>query len=226
MSTWISNPWTALAAMLLILAGCAETAGDGEQRGSFLTSRGTGPFAPPNHAMPSAGMMNGAILLAPPDGYCIDRRSFREDFALLASCDALGAPEGYGAVPPGLMTVAVVPVQEGEADDAMAAWTKPDGARMLGSMRVRDVSLSQVTGGVSVPGAASDHWRGVARIGPYVLGVAAYRPARGDGPVLNGQAAILALVAGSRAATQASRASVSGVVTKNLALSPALGLFD
>lgn len=37
-------------------------------------------------------MANGALTLVAPEGFCIDKRSLKSSFALLARCDTLGTP--------------------------------------------------------------------------------------------------------------------------------------
>ncbi len=54
-----------------------------------------------------AAMANGALTLVAPEGFCIDKRSLKPSFALLARCDNLGDPQGAYGAPLGLITVSL-----------------------------------------------------------------------------------------------------------------------
>ena len=92
MNIWTFRKVFLFAGLLLGLTACEE---GGE--GAFATSRsGGGLFGPQNHALPTAALMQGALRIEPPLGYCVDRRSLRDNFALLARCEGLAPDDPDG----------------------------------------------------------------------------------------------------------------------------------
>ena len=53
-------------------------------------------------------LADGAVQVVPPQGYCIDRKSLKSRFALMARCDALGLPDVVTAAPLGILTLALI----------------------------------------------------------------------------------------------------------------------
>ena len=79
MITWTSkSPFAALA--LLTLSAC---------EGGQGFSRGGSPVAE-EKPLRQAILADGAVQVVPPQGYCIDPKSLKSRFALMARCDALG----------------------------------------------------------------------------------------------------------------------------------------
>lgn len=102
---------TALAAVAVILAGCA---------GGFSGFTGGG-------GIDQLPLRAGAVVAAGPDGYCIDTEASRagDGFAVLASCAVLS---GEGDFPPAL---ALLTVQVGRAGTATVTGAEPDLADLL-----------------------------------------------------------------------------------------------
>ncbi len=165
------NIWTSkgsLAALSLFLL----TACDGVP----LTLPGA-PGA--SQALSQVSMAAGTVTLVAPQGYCIDKRSVRPRFALMARCDVLGASAAAAlGAPIGIMTVSLA-----EANEAAPLPGPADTARAAGLTEVTDavasdgVSLFRAVGPVPVEGLSPRHWRGTARVGGQILGVALYGPA-------------------------------------------------
>ena len=106
----------------------------------------------------------------------------------------------------------------------MASLIVPQGAEVFGRASDIGVELAQVSfGAARFKGVSPVHWRSMARVGGYLLGISAYRPDGNRPGTEPGREAILSMISKSRAATEASR---STAVTRNLTTAPSLGLFD
>ena len=118
MITWTSkSPLAALA--MLTLSAC-----EGGQGFSF----GGSPDTPEKPLLQTA-LAGGAVQVVPPQGYCIDPKSLKRRFALMARCDALGLPDAVSAAPRGILTLALI---EAEAD---APRRPPHARNCMGSGR-------------------------------------------------------------------------------------------
>jgi hypothetical protein len=110
MSTWTSRIRAALAlgAALVVLAGCFET--------QALTSALTRASAP---GPGSVGVLDGAITVAGPEGFCVDQGATRETgdqaFVLLVSC------QGGRGMPVLSVTVSDTRVPPGDPEAQLAA---------------------------------------------------------------------------------------------------------
>ena len=165
----------------LSLAGCdAELSGAG-----------------PNLALPQAQMVSGTVALVPPPGYCIDRRSLKDRFALMARCDKLGAPSASATAPLGLITVSL------SAGESLPNPT--DIARALSLEDVADQSTTadsvvfRASGEPPVAGMGRRHWRGAALVAGQVMGVAVYGPPGGRASGAGGRSLVTDLIAGTNA---------------------------
>ena len=158
MNTWTSR--VCLTALVcLIVAGCDE--------GIVLP----GDSSKSADALLSAELGRGAITLVAPQGFCIDPRSLRARFALMARCDTLGAA-GAEDAPLALIT----------ATSVTATSTGPITAQELGAgaetvlerQEVRGVTLIRVQGTPPGPGLRDTYWRAARRIGTQIVGLAIY----------------------------------------------------
>lgn len=186
MSTWTSSRVYAGLVLLALAAACAETGADA---------------ARPNTALASADLGGGAVRLVPPGGFCIDRRGLRQDFAILARCDTLGAPVGGQGAPLGIITVTLTESPGAFALGDAAALAGPD-ARLLDAQRRGDLSLVHLAG-PTPPGTDARHWKAVVPVGMYVLGLTAYGPDGGALASREGGPLLAVLAARTRAATEA-----------------------
>lgn len=172
MNIWTSRPLAALG-LLVLLAACEETSnGD---RSTSIAPQGNAAGAPV--PLTRADMMRGGVTLVPPEGFCIDPESLTQSFALMARCDALGAPTGGAGAPLGVLTVSFTrsPVDEAlpdAADIATAANVAPP----------RDVKTTetsvifQTEGDAPSEGLAASHWRAVAKFDRFIMGAALFGP--------------------------------------------------
>ncbi|MEX3316391.1 hypothetical protein [Sulfitobacter sp. PS-8MA] len=164
MTTWTSKrPFAALA--LLTLSAC-----EGGQGFSF--ARSAGADSPP---LRSASLAQGAVQVVPPQGYCIDRKSLKRYFALMARCDALGLPDVVTDAPMGILTLSLI---EAEPDHPLP--TPQDVAKAAGLSAVRQTDSREGTtlfvaeGPVPAEGMSGRHWRGMAQIGGHIASVTLY----------------------------------------------------
>lgn len=176
MNIWIcKRPLLALC-LLILTAGCSDgTDGftllqGGKGGGLIPASRGE---TRPNVALVSADMVQGGIRLVPPAGFCIDKRTLRQNFAVLARCDSLGGRGGAQDAPLGLITVSVTPsVETLSVGDAFSSMY-PDGTRVLDRTDTEMLALAQVSG-PTPDGTSATHWRGLTQIGTYLVSILGY----------------------------------------------------
>lgn len=163
MITWISRPRTqrslAAGALLLALAGCETPGGAGGTNAAGLTS---------------ARLARGAVTLVPPAGFCVDKRSLRTSFAIMARCDTLGGTATYGA-PLAVITAATV------ASATSAAAGGAQNETILSRRQLQTVTLLRVKGKPPSPDMRDEFWRAVGLVGDQVIGLAIYEPAGGAG---------------------------------------------
>lgn len=189
--------WTckgALAALALTtLAACA--AGQGPSFLDGLSALGT-----PREAKPfsQVTMAQGAVTLKAPRGFCIDPRSLKQRFALMARCDTLGAPGAAQDAPLGLITVSVAP-----ANNGTDVPTPQDTAAALGLTQVANANATgrgltfRANGSAPLEGVAETHWRGTTLIGGYVMSVALFGPKGGRAASTEGRGIVEQLMARS-----------------------------
>ncbi len=158
MTTWISKRLFA-GAMFLALASCVEVAGTGGGRAS-----GSG--------LPFATLARGAVTLVPPFGYCIDKRSLRPSFALMARCDTLGGTATFGA-PLALITAATV------AQNGSASVAGPQDETILARRQTETLTLLQVRGTPPSAEMRDVFWRALGQVGNQLVGLAIYEAAAG-----------------------------------------------
>ena len=136
-------------------------------------------------ALRAVAFYDGAVTVAGPRGYCIDRASIKQDaggrFALLASCESLTGQSGI-TVDPAVMTVAVLP--------RTGATAAPDAAEMSRALDPGAVRHAEAGDGVTLihiaaggetvlPGGDPAHWRASMIINGHIVGLAAYGPKGG-----------------------------------------------
>lgn len=192
MTTWNSRGFLPVLAFVL-LAGCEDG-----QTPAFLS--GLGQSGPKSAGLSEAVMADGAVTLVPPTGFCIDKRSLKQRFALLARCDTLsGSSPAYGA-PVGIITVSLTPLDPASAlpspeQTAQAA----DLGAVADPVARKDRITFRASGDAPLKGLSQDHWRGTARIGDQVLSVALYGPEDGRAITGEGRDIVVDLIRASRA---------------------------
>ncbi|MEX0371032.1 MAG: hypothetical protein AB3N09_10395 [Tateyamaria sp.] len=139
-------------------------------------------------AASKASLGRGTVSLVPPDGFCIDTRSVRQSFAIMARCDTLGAPVLTDA-PLAVITATTIAAQTDAAIDP--ARLEAGTETVLVRSDAGALSLVQVQGRPPSPEMRNTYWRAAGRVGNQVLGLALYQAA--DRPDL-GDAAMALLV--------------------------------
>ncbi len=174
MNTWIFSRLRVLPLVALAACGTEQGTGSFLQGLNLQTSGGVRR----NVAQPDARLMAGRLHLVPPDGYCVNKRGLKDDFASLARCDALGSGRGSQGAPLGLVTVSVIEtVEDVSAVDAVNQLVG-DAARVQPAEATVGGAVVQIKGG-RLPGADAVYWRGVVQLEGLVLSLAAYAPEGG-----------------------------------------------
>lgn len=146
------------------------------------TQSNEAPSADPAESIAVAG---GDIVLAGPDGYCVDEASVAtrgaQTFALLASCHIMSDGRSGVNIPPALITVsiggrALAPTVPNPSSIAAAANTA------LLDTRIDDnLSLAYLESGgkAYLPNGSEAHWRAATVINRRLVGLALYTPESG-----------------------------------------------
>ncbi|MDG1067616.1 MAG: hypothetical protein P8P40_04445 [Sulfitobacter sp.] len=173
MITWTSKPLAALG--IVTMLGACDAAGTGS---ALLAG-----LAPPTDAalpivpLRQALMMRGKVTLVPPSGYCIDPESLSENFALMARCDALGAPTGGSGAPVGVLSVSFTRGGKGTPVPTAQEITTASGLGQPQSISRHGQSVVfKTTGKPPAPDLSPYHWRSISRVGGYTMGAALYGP--------------------------------------------------
>ena len=171
MTTWTCKA-PGLAVALAFLAGCDGVPGAALLNGLTGSSKDV--------ALSQASMAFGTITLKPPRGFCIDKRTLQQQFAIMARCDTLGVPSAAGDAPLGIIIASFAPsVVNGPLPGPSIT------ASALGLTDISDVSLSddsvifRASGGAPLDDTATQHWRATARVGDQIMGLALYGPEGG-----------------------------------------------
>ncbi|MFD1510857.1 hypothetical protein [Lacimonas salitolerans] len=154
------------------LAACLDTTGG--------QTAGEGGRAVPVARQVTMG--DGAVIVVPPAGYCIDDSSITSrasgEFALIASCESLTGRLSTVSVEPAVITVTVSNPREGreqpQAD--LLSGAVPQGVALIAT-NGEGLSIVQVEGDDgALPGARGDrkHWRGAMVINDRLVGLALY----------------------------------------------------
>lgn len=122
-------------------------------------------------------MARGALRLVPPSGYCIDRRGLRQDFAVMARCDSLGAETAGGGAPLGFIAVSVAPLSGAFAQGAAGGLVGPDTVTLARSTAGAATILH--LSGPTPQGTDPQHWKGVMPVGAHAVSFSAFGPAGG-----------------------------------------------
>ena len=126
-----------------------------------------------NLALTNATLAGGTIKLVPPPGFCVDKRSLRQSFALMARCDTLGGRLTTDA-PLALITATTVEVT-GAAQISTSDF-EGSSEQVLQRRDDDDLALVQVRGTPPSDDMRDTYWRAAARVGNQVVGLALYEP--------------------------------------------------
>jgi hypothetical protein len=170
MTTWNFKAPFALVA-LFALVGCEEGADGGLMAALSSDSTASADVI----ALSQTQMGNGAFTLVPPQGFCIDKASLKQRFALMARCDALGAPDRATGAPLGIITVSTT--AQKNADRLPAAQETADAAKLAGVSSISSTSTAvtfRAAGKPVIDGLDTQHWRANLQVGGQTVGIALY----------------------------------------------------
>ncbi len=163
MSIWICKTRILVMSGGLALAGC-----DGATV-PFLTS------AEDVTPLTQVSLAGGQIQLAAPDGYCIDQRSLRAQFALLGRCDTLGVKGFFNDKDLAIIIASTLPVDAGTASpsaDALSA----DGD-VISALNRNGLPLVQLReDDTQIDGVSETHWRTAIVLNDQLVSFVLYAP--------------------------------------------------
>lgn len=172
MTTWTCKGPIA-ACMLLALSACEG----GQGAALFEGLSVNGPKAKP---LSHAKLAGGAFTLVAPRGFCIDSKSVKKQFALMARCDVLGVPQAAGDAPLAFITVSVLPTSPEKAVPTIQHLAKASRLSNVTDPQIKDGQLIfRATGPAPIDGVSDTHWRGTTQMGGQTIGVALYGPENG-----------------------------------------------
>lgn len=173
-----------------------------------LAACSTGPGSGTGAPLASMSFAGGAVVVAGPEGYCIDPATTNRqaNVAVLASCLILSGGEAGPWVPPALVTVTVGPRGSQSDLPEAAALAKAAGVPLLAGGRKDGLVIAHLgRGGDSIlPEGDSRYWRGAFVEGGRMIGLALYAP-KGDALTGREGAAMLARVRASISKASAAR---------------------
>ncbi|SFS88508.1 hypothetical protein SAMN04488040_2259 [Sulfitobacter marinus] len=173
---------------------------------------GQGPFnldlagnsaAPVTRAM----MASGAVLVAPP-GFCIDQASMTPDFMVMMRCDLLGMRDAAGSAPRGLITISLASSGTATLPSAQQIAAASGLTNLSAIQTAEGIVTFRARGKIPVGGLSPTHWRGAARIGSQLAGIAVYGPENGLITTSVGRDLVITLVQQSTKATPEPATSV------------------
>ena len=119
-------------------------------------------------------MVEGAVTLVPPSGYCIDSSSLTQTFALMARCDLLDAENGALNAPIGLLTASFA-TNNGQplsaADVAFAS-----NAVVIETIDTGGLEIVRAKTDTPPNGLAKTHYRAATQIDGFDLSLALFSP--------------------------------------------------
>lgn len=218
------------AAGAMVLSGCMGSAvpesnpgGDDTRARAGLAAffaRSGGDDGPRQAPLARVSLAGGDVVVAGPEGYCIDpatrRRAPERGFAVIASCHILSDGKAGRDVAPMLVTVTVGP-RGGAADlPTPEALAQAAGVRLLdGRSSAAHVSAQLASGGDKMfDGSDKRYWRAVFVQGDRLVGLALYAP---RGSALSGSKGAQMLVQVRSKIAEQSRSAASATVRKPVA---------
>lgn len=177
-----------------MLAGCLDVSSlplpKVEETGELLAAS----EAQASHTvLRKARLARGQVLVAPPDGYCVDGDSLKDrgsGFALVAPCSLLTARVQANDVLPALMTVST---NRGEGlPTALELASELPDAEIIDAIDGKGITLLHLDGAVPsiMANADSRHWRGVISVNGHLVALGLFAE---NGSPLTGKEGIVAI---------------------------------
>jgi hypothetical protein len=183
-------------AALMMLSACAEGPAL-----NLLPQAEEKPLVP----LIKAQMVEGAVTLVPPAGYCIEPSSLTQDFALMARCDLLKAKGSPLGAPIGLITASFAQ-NRGDVLNAADVAIASD-ATVVETFEGEDLSIVRAQTQTPPNGQATTHFRAATKIEDYDLSLALFSPAESEAQGAVGASLLRNLVRSSKAASMETNAS-------------------
>lgn len=187
MNTWTSKGVFAAIA-LPFLAACEDGQG-----GPLLKAPGK-PVA-----LSQSKMAFGAVTLVPPTGFCIDKSSLKQNFALMAPCERLGAPSAAGGAPTGILTASFSSASSGSVPTPLDTAAALELAGVSDPVEKESGVTFRAKGKAPAKGLGTSHWRGTTQVGSQMMGLALYGPVNRPAVGSEGRAILTDLMDAMRA---------------------------
>ena len=146
-----------------------------------------------------AQMVEGAVTLVPPSGYCIEPSSLTQEFALMARCDLLEVEGSSPVAPIGLITASFAR-NHGDALNAADVAVAND-ATVIETLDNEGLSIVRAQTSTPPNGQAPTHFRATTKIHNVDLSLALFSPAESEAQGTAGASLLTNLVQSSKAAS-------------------------
>lgn len=185
-----------------MLSACAEGPALGLLQEGGPRSRAT--LSPP---LIKAQMVQGAVTLVPPSGYCIDPKSLTQRFALMARCDVLGGTNSGLDAPLGLLTVSIAK-NAGTALNTTHL-TGASSTNVIETHASKNIDVIRAQTMTPPKGLSNDHLRAAAQINGFDLSIALFSSVDSTAQGSRGPLMLQNLVRGSQNASVATSAATN-----------------
>ena len=182
MTTWISSRVFCIAVLGFVLTGCGNTGNGpfglfsgGSERSNSADDTAASRV---DQSLAQATLASGALALVPPDGFCVDKRGLRDNFAVLARCDSLGGTGSVLEAPLGMILVSTTPTTEDVPVGRLLPQTLGPEVQVLERFGEDDLALAHVLGGAP-SGVDPVYWRGMTQVNGHLVSFSAFAPRGG-----------------------------------------------
>lgn len=214
MSIWTCKQGLLAFACALILSACGTVPSD--ELAAF-PSLGGETDAPEERrtdvSLKQTDLAGGALTLVPPDGFCIDKRGLKDNFAVVARCDALGGSDGAFDTSLGIILVSVAPVSENANVEQLLLASFDDDVQVQELFGLEPLALAHLKGGAP-KGVDPVYWKGLSSVNGHLISLSAFALKGGSFATEEGGRVLIALATRMANASQ-TRTARSTVVADN-----------
>jgi hypothetical protein len=187
---------------LMVLSACSEG-----PVFDLTQKTGTASETKPMPPLIKAQMVEGAVTLVPPLGYCIDPSSLTQTFALMARCDLLNAENGAFDAPIGLITASLAK-SRGRPLSAVDV-AHASNAKVIETLEKNGLKIVRAETLIPPKGLAKTHYRAATQIDGFDLSLALFSPTESEAQGSRGASILQNLVKASHDASIATSVAIN-----------------